>query len=149
MTNNFSDLLVPYKGFFESDLLELYTDKVTEFMTRVDSSALKVIDDDVCLLSVPDGYSIEVHGTLFFEDLGCLSYMSGDDIIPLYLDYNSMLIDWRDSAAGVSSIRSICFVFEVFCSVLFELTEDTWYMEFYGDVNSLCWALADYYDIEH
>ena len=151
MTNNFSDMLVPFKGLSETDLLELLSDRMSEFLTHEGSDALKFIDDSVALIEVPSDFSIEVNGMLFFEDYGYLSYMSADgESTPLYIDTESLYApDWRVSAGGASSMRSSVFIFDVCCGALSKIYDDYWYMDCFDDVNALCWALADFYDIEH
>ena len=142
MTDNYTDLIAPFEGLTETDLLELYVDKVGEFLSRTDTTALQEIDDeDSFLLNVPDGFSVEVQGVLFFEDMGYLSYMQGDTIIPLYLCCNSLSFDWRE-VLGLNGLRSLLFTYQVFCDTLFQLTGDSWYMSLFGGLNSILWSLV-------
>lgn len=149
MTNNFSDMLTPYSDLLDSDLIELLTDKVSEFFL-LSPEQMQYADDNTVFLEVPEGYSIDINGITFFEDSGVLSYMKGEEeVTPLYLDLQNIYPSWEIYAAGISGLRSVNYVFGVFCRVLSDLNEDYGYMEIQEDVNALCWALADFYDIEH
>lgn len=151
MTNNFSNLLMPYSNLLDSDLIERLSDKISEFLLYA-SEQIQYTGDDTeeFFIEVPEGFTIEINGILFFEDSGVLSYQKDDeDIVPLYLNLSEVYPSWEVFASGISGLRSVNYIFGVFCRVLSELTEDYKYMEIQEEVNALCWALADFYDIEH